>query len=74
VCARKQDLPLSQLRVIEPGDMWRLRGGGSGLVSCESFFPWLVAFLFVDSEMALLIAGNGTPWVPFGSPDLPSSG
>jgi hypothetical protein len=42
------------------------RGGGLTVLSCKSFFPRLVASLFVDSERALLLAGYGTPWVPFG--------
>jgi hypothetical protein len=42
------------------------RGGGSGVLSYELFFPWLVASLFVDLEMALLLAG-------YRIPDLPSS-
>jgi hypothetical protein len=36
------------------------------VLSYELFFPWLVASLFVDLEMALLLAG-------YRIPDLPSS-
>jgi hypothetical protein len=67
-CARKQDLPPS-------AEWWSLElcgdfsGRGSGVLSCESFFPffpWLVASLVVNSDRDLLLAGYGTPWVPFG--------
>jgi hypothetical protein len=45
------------------------RGWGSGLLSCESFFPffqWLVVSPFADLVKVLLFTGYGTPWMPFG--------
>jgi hypothetical protein len=51
------------------------RCGGSGVLRCKLFFPlflWLVAFVFMDSERALLLSGYGILWVSFGFPDLPS--
>jgi hypothetical protein len=47
------------------------------VLSCKlflPFFPCLVASLLMDSERALLLAGYGTLWVPFGVPDLHLSG
>jgi hypothetical protein len=58
-----------QVMELEPhGDV---SGGGLGVLSCESFFPfflWLVVSVFGDSERALLFDAYGTPWVPFGGP------
>jgi hypothetical protein len=43
-------------------------GVGSGVLCSKlffPFFPWLLAFLFVDLLLVgLLLAGYGTPWVP----------
>jgi hypothetical protein len=46
-----------------------LQGHGIRCVELQvffSFFPWLVASLFMDSERVLLLTVYGTPWVPFG--------
>jgi hypothetical protein len=59
VCDRNLDLSLR---------MWKLLGGGSGVLSCELFFPffqWLVASLFVYLERALLVSGYGPLLMPF---------
>jgi hypothetical protein len=45
------------------------RGRGLGLLSCRLFFLfflWLDVSILADLEKALLLAGYGTPWVPFG--------
>jgi hypothetical protein len=49
---------------MEPGATQRLQERESGVLSCESFFPFFLYFvapLFVDSERALLLTGYGTP-------------
>jgi hypothetical protein len=68
VCARNQDLFLSEHRVMVPRAMQRLQGQRIRVLNCESFFPfflWLVASLFVDLEKVLFLTGCGTLWVPF---------
>jgi hypothetical protein len=65
VCAGKQDLPQSEHRVMEPGNF---RGGGSGMLTYELFFPfypWLLVSLFADLERVFLLTGYGTLWVSF---------
>jgi hypothetical protein len=52
------------------------KGEGSGVLSCKSFFsffPWLVASLFLYSESALLLAGYGPCGCRLESSDLPFS-
>jgi hypothetical protein len=44
------------------------------MLSCESFFPWLVASLFMDLERALLLMAMGPHGCLLGSSDLPFSG
>jgi hypothetical protein len=50
------------------------RGMGSAVLSCELFFPGLVASLFVDLERALLLTGYGPYGCLLGSSDPPFSG
>jgi hypothetical protein len=54
--------------VTDPEATGNLRGKGSGVLSYESFFPFLqvlVVSLFVYSERALILVVYGTPRVPF---------
>jgi hypothetical protein len=46
--------------------MLDFKGGGLGVLSCESVFLWLVASLFEDLERVFFLAGYGIPWVSFG--------
>jgi hypothetical protein len=53
------------------GAVWRLQGQGNGNVELKLCIdlpipPMVSRFLFADSERVLLLAGYGTPWVPFG--------